>query len=314
VGHSASILQVRHQVVLASRSDANVVITGQTGTGKELVARSIHRLSSPDRPRPFVAHNCALTPPDLFDSEFFGHRRGAFTGADRDRVGLLRQADGGILLLDELECLSLTNQAKLLRVLDDGEIRPLGGEESRSISVRFLAATNRSPAAMFATGDLRQDLYFRLRGFQIELPPLCERIDDIPLLAAHHLQPRHKHLTPAALDALARCRWPGNVRQLRSVLGSACANAGAGDIEERHLDLAAADPRRPEPSAQPSPRDSSLRAIERRAIVAALTDNQGSRNLAAKSLGIHRSTLRRRLRELGIDPETRADAHDREGD
>jgi two-component system NtrC family response regulator len=301
IGISPTILQVRHLVVLASRSDANVVITGGTGTGKELVARAIHRLSG-DPPCPFVPHNCALTPADLFDSEFFGHRRGAFTGADRDRVGLLRQADGGILLLDELECLNLANQAKLLRVLDDGQIRALGSEESRSISVRFLAATNRSPQSMFATGDLREDLYYRLRGFQIDLPLLCDRTEDIPLLAKHYLKDRNKCLTPAALAALEACAWPGNVRQLRTVLACACATASGIEIDKRDLDLGPAGIRRPELPVERLSRELNLQELERRAIVAVLAENGGSRKLAAKTLGIHRSTLRRKLRELGIEP------------
>jgi len=301
IGISPAILQVRHLVALASRSDANVVITGATGTGKELVARAIHRLSG-DPPCPFVAHNCALTPADLFDSEFFGHRRGAFTGADRDRVGLLRKADGGILLLDELECLNLANQAKLLRVLDDGEIRALGSEESRSISVRFLAATNRSPQSMFATGDLREDLYYRLRGFQIELPPLHERAQDIPLLAEHYLKDRNKRLTPGALAAPMGCAWPGNVRQLRTVLDCACTSTSNGAIDERDLDLGPAGNRRTDPPIARAPQDLSLRELERSAILAVLADHRGSRSLAAKTLGIHRSTLRRKLRELGIEP------------
>ncbi len=196
VGQSPAVLQVRHLVTLASRSDANVIITGETGTGKELVARAIGRLAFAGTGRPFVAHNCAVTPPELFDSEFFGHRRGSFTGADRDRIGLLRTADGGILFLDELECLSLANQAKLLRVLDDGEIRPVGAEAVRSVSVRFLAASNRGPAAMLAARELREDLYFRLRGFQ-------NRPSDLGGASRGHSPPR-RALSPGARQRALR--------------------------------------------------------------------------------------------------------------
>ena len=246
-----------------------------------------------------------MTPPELFDSEFFGHRRGSFTGADRDRTGLLRTADGGILFLDELECLSLANQAKLLRVLDDGEIRPVGAEAVRLVSVRLLAASNRGPAAMLAALELREDLYFRLRGFQIDLPTLAERREDIPLLAAHYLRGRSKELTAAALAALCGDSWPGNVRQLRSVLDVACSSATGRTIEEQHLALPPdGSPR--EGRHSPAPAivvELTIRESERRAIMAALSANGGSRGLAAKALGIHRSTLRRKLRELDIEKD-----------
>src|SRR5215471_16354238 len=208
IGVSPAIVQVRHMVALAARSDVNVIITGETGTGKELVARALHRLSG-IASGPFLAHNCALTSPEMFDSEFFGHRRGAFTGADRDRVGILREADGGFLFLDELECLNLTNQAKLLRVLDDGEIRPVGSDQSRAVAVRFIAATNRAPDIMIARGELREDLYYRLRGFQVELPPLRERRQDIALLADHFLAEKGARLSAPAMEIVAACFWPG---------------------------------------------------------------------------------------------------------
>ena len=182
IGTCRATLQVRHLVSLAARSDMNVLITGETGTGKELVARAIHRLSSLAR-GPFVAHNCAVTPADLFESQFFGHRRGSFTSAEKDQPGLLEEADGGILFLDELECLSLAHQAKLLRVLDDGEVRPVGSRDSRVVSVRYLSATNHDPESMLRCWTLREDLYYRLRGFEIRLPPLRERPQDILPLA-----------------------------------------------------------------------------------------------------------------------------------
>jgi DNA-binding NtrC family response regulator len=303
VGSSAAIVQVRHMVALASRSDVNVIIVGETGTGKELAARGIHRLSDLTS-GPFVAHNCALTPPDMFDSEFFGHRRGAFTGADRDRAGILREADGGVLFLDELECLSLAHQAKLLRVLDDGEIRPLGSEQSRPVSVRFVAATNRVPEAMLANKELREDLYYRLRGFQIELPPLRDRREDIALLAEHFLAGSHSSLTARALEKLDRYPWPGNVRQLRNALRSASAVAGAQAIDAHHIDLAASGGRiTPVPGVPTSdpPGKMTLNDAERQAIAQALEAHGGNLSRAAKLLGIHRSTLRRKLRELGMD-------------
>jgi DNA-binding NtrC family response regulator len=308
VGVSPAMVHVRHTVSLASRSDVNVIVGGETGTGKELVARAIHRLSNLAS-GPFVAHNCALTPPEMFDSEFFGHRRGAFTGADRDRAGILREAHGGVLFLDELECLSLPNQAKLLRVLDDGEVRPLGSEQSRPVSVRFVAATNREPEAMIANKELREDLYYRLRGFQIELPPLRDRREDIPVLADHFLGGRRSTLTAGAREALDRSDWPGNVRQLRNVLRSACAVAGSQPIDSHHLDLAARSPSRTPPPLIGGRGDATtgmtLESVERQAIAQALETHGGNLSRAAESLGIHRSTLRRRISELGLQRKRR---------
>jgi two-component system NtrC family response regulator len=298
IGTSRAASDLRGQVARAARSDANVVIAGATGTGKELVARAIHRLWRGGR-RPLVAHNCALTPPDLFDSEFFGHRRGAFTGAERDRVGLLRQADGGTLFLDELECLTLANQAKLLRVLDDGEVRALGAEESRVVAIRVVAATNRAPGEMIASGVLREDLYYRLRGLQIDLPPLRSRLEDVPALAAAFAALRGREVARDAIDALRAYAWPGNVRQLRTAVLTACDCALPGEpIRARDLDLAAA---RPAPANRPLGA-TTLQAAERLLILRAIEDHSGSVSRAADSLGIHRSTLRRKLRQLELGP------------
>jgi DNA-binding NtrC family response regulator len=304
VGRCASIVEVRRLVGLAVQSDANVLVVGETGAGKELVARALHRLS-PARKQPFAAHNCATTPPELFDAEFFGHSRGAFTGAHRERLGLLREADGGTLFLDELECLSLANQAKLLRVLDDGEFRPVGEARPVSVSVRFIAATNRTPESLLSSGELRADLYYRLRGFEIRVPPLRERVDDIPLLADHFLERSGKLLTVESLRALQSFTWPGNVRQLRSVLECAVVRAPTSSIEPEDLELQL--PGQPPmesgiapPPSQEHPVDATLATIERDAIVRALAAHGGNRSRAARALGIHRSTLLRRIRELKI--------------
>jgi DNA-binding NtrC family response regulator len=306
VGASPTIVRVRHLVALASRSDVNVFVFGETGTGKELVARAVHRLSGQAQ-RSLVAHNCALTPPDMFDSEFFGHLRGAFTGAHRDRPGLLRQAEGGVLFLDELECLSLQNQAKLLRVLDDGEVRPVGADRAVVVSVRYVAATNRLPEEMIVAGELREDLYYRLRGFEIRLPPLRDRLEDIPLLAEHFLGNSGKRLTAGAADALQRCLWPGNVRQLRTVLQCAAARASGSAVDLRDLDLeipgglgVGSMPPSSVGARGADPADINLEKIEREAILRALALHGGNRSRAAQALGIHRSTLLRRIHELGI--------------
>ncbi|MDP3937328.1 MAG: sigma-54 dependent transcriptional regulator [Deltaproteobacteria bacterium] len=299
VGRSRQIVEVRHAVAVAARSDVNVLITGETGTGKELVARAIHRCSKLSL-GPFVAENCAAIPPELFESQFFGHRRGAFTGADRDHAGLLQRADGGVLFLDELESLGAIHQAKLLRVLDDGEIRPVGSSEARQISVRFLAATNRDSQSMIRAGQLREDLYYRLRGFEIHLPPLNARRDDIPLLAAHFLRGEASALTPEALKVLRARSWPGNVRELQNAIRSAESLAAGAPIGVEHLSFGAAFPN-PEATAVAEP-CRLLRAAERGAIVEALRVSNGKRSEAARRLGIDRSTLRRKLREFAIDP------------
>ena len=309
VGVSPAILGVRHLVALAARSDVNVLITGETGTGKELVARAIHRLSSLAHGA-FVAHNCAATPSDLFESEFFGHHRGAFTGADRDKVGLLEEAHGGVLFMDELECLTLSHQAKLLRVLDDGEVRPVGSREARPVSVRFLSATNCDPERMLAERALREDLYYRLRGFEIRLSPLRQRPQDIAPLAAHFLESRGVSLTPEALEALEEFTWPGNVRQLRNVLQCAAIRTTKGLIKRRDLTLGREDAGSSvhagtggKAGIQSGAVESlSLKDLERQAILQALRESQGNRGRTARALGIHRSTLRRKMRELGIAP------------
>jgi len=287
-------------------SDVHVLVTGDTGTGKELVARAIHAHSS-FASGPFVAHNCALAPRDLFESEFFGHRRGSFTGADRDHAGLLSQADGGTLFLDELETLLPAHQAKLLRVIDDGEVRPVGAETSQRVSTRFLAATNRDARSMVAEGTLREDLYYRLRGIEIQLPPLRQRGDDILLLAAHFAGEQSAGFTADAMQALARAPWPGNVRQLRNIVQGARAVAGEGRIGLHHLSLESMDlpvatrEAGMDGAAERLPGGRSLREIERLAIQQVLEECGGNRTRAAKILDIDRSTLRRKLREFGLD-------------
>jgi two-component system NtrC family response regulator len=304
VGKSRQIVEVRHQVSLAAQSDVPVLITGQTGTGKELVARAVHRYSNVAG-GPFVPHNCAVSPQDLFESEFFGHRRGSFTGADRDHNGLLVQADGGVLFLDELEALALPHQAKLLRVLDDGEVRPVGSDQPVQVNVRFVAATNLDPRAMLAEGSLREDLYYRLRGFEIALPPLAARREDIPLLVESFLGDAAAGFLPDAIDALVTAPWPGNIRQLRNVVRGAHAVARDAPIGVRHLSLDSLDG----PAAQGAagtaqvPRGATLKDIEQRAILQALEDCNGNRTRAARLLDIDRSTLRRKLREYGIAEE-----------
>jgi len=305
IGESRAMVEVRHRVVMAARSDVPVLITGETGTGKELVSRAIHAHSKLSG-GPFVAYNCAVVPRDLFESEFFGHRRGAFTGADRDHTGLLQQADEGVLFLDELETLALPHQAKLLRVIDDGEVRPVGDERSQRVSVRFLAATNRDSRQMIEQQTLREDLYYRLRGIEIRLPPLRERVEDIPLLADHFAGASSSGFTIAAREALARAPWPGNVRQLRNVVESARASAADHRIDVRHLALERPEHVRTESGAATDTvarggAALTLREAERQAIVQALESCGGNRSRAARALGIDHSTLRRKIQDYGVE-------------
>jgi len=206
----------------AARSDAKVLITGESGVGKDLIARETHA-SSRRRNRPYVAVNCAGFPETLLESELFGHTRGSFTGADRDRAGKLQIANGGTLFLDEVGEMSLRMQALLLRFLESGEIQTIGGEHPQTLDVRLIAATNRNLAERVAAGEFREDLLYRLRVIEIAVPPLRERSEDIVALAEHFLRraPHQLTLSATASSALARYRWPGNVRELQHVIESA---------------------------------------------------------------------------------------------
>jgi len=302
VGTSKAMVEVRHRVTLAARSDVPVLITGATGTGKELVARAIYSLSRSSQGE-FVPHNCAVSPRDLFESQFFGHRKGSFTGADQDHRGLLREADGGMLFLDELETLDPFLQAKLLRVLDDGEVRPVGSENMHRVSVRFVAATNREPSEMLEEGFLREDLYYRLRGFEIRLPLLSERTQDVPALVRHFLPDGAPAPTPEAMRMLEGAAWPGNVRELRNTIRSAAAVADGLAIDVGHLPPGLDESARSDSSPSQSASDTglSLKEIERRAIFDAIERCGGNRTKAARLLEIDRSTLRRKLQEFGVD-------------
>src|SRR5258708_1350282 len=224
VGQSKTMQEVMHLVEQVSPSSASVLITGETGSGKEILARTIHRLS-PRTDRPFIAINCSAIPESLMESEIFGHERGAFTGAAERRLGCFELADGGTLLLDEIGEMPAPTQAKLLRVLEDHKVRRLGSKVETPVDVRVLAATNKEPDQAVAKGELRQDLYFRLNVFHIHLPPLRERKDDIPLLVEHILRKINaKHgrqvrgIGAEVLDIFMSHTWPGNIRELRNVL------------------------------------------------------------------------------------------------
>jgi transcriptional regulator with PAS, ATPase and Fis domain len=285
-----------------ARSRASVLIRGETGSGKELVARALHELS-PRAAGPFQAINCATLTPELLASELFGHTRGAFTGAIKDRRGLFRLADGGTLFLDEIAELPLDIQARLLRVLQEQTFVPLGGSEPIQVDVRLLSATHRSLRNEVEAGRFREDLMYRVRVVPLFLPPLRERQGDVQALAWRFIDEfnqqglrRVERLGDGALEALLRHRWPGNVRELRNVVEYAFA-VGEGP-------LLTCDELPPELRGEAPPererRELTVRGIERERIVDALRTAGGKKGVAAEALGMSRSTLWRKLRELGL--------------
>jgi transcriptional regulator with GAF, ATPase, and Fis domain len=299
IGHSPAMERVLATVYKVARSSVPVLIVGESGTGKELVARAIHAQSA-RKDAAFVSENCGAIPETLLESALFGHVRGAFTGADRRRLGLFEVADGGTLFLDEIGEMSPGMQSRLLRVLQDGEVRPVGGESVRRVSVRVLCATHRDLEAMVAEGRFREDLYYRLAVMTLRLPPLRERAEDIPALVAHFILKHAEGPTPEldrrALSALSCHPWPGNVRQLENEIRRALVLAD-GVIGPEHLSAGLLDPTQ---SASKDPLD--LRAqvdqLERRLIRQALDAAAGNQTRAARILGVSRYGLQKMMRRL----------------
>ncbi|WP_207456124.1 sigma 54-interacting transcriptional regulator [Azospirillum sp. SYSU D00513] len=334
IGRSAAIQKILSQVELVAPTDAGVLVTGESGTGKELIARAIHD-SSRRSGRPLIRVNCAAVPRELFESEFFGHARGAFTGALRDRVGRFELADGGTLFLDEVGEIPLELQGKLLRVLQEGQFERVGEERTRKVDVRIVAATNRDLRAEVAAGRFRQDLYFRLNVFPIESPPLRDRPEDIPLLASHFLRDVTRKLNTgeASLSEgdvrrLTAYRWPGNVRELQNVIERAAILARNGRI---HLDIPESPAEEPDAAAPvrlpasgpvdraadavaPVETEAERRERERANIMAALRRTGGKVSGpggAAELLGLRPTTLASRIKALGIDVDRKGAARPR---
>jgi two-component system nitrogen regulation response regulator NtrX len=312
VGSSPAMRELVEQVALVAGKRARVLVLGENGTGKELVARALHEGS--DRAEgPFVRVNCAAIPETLFESELFGHEKGAFTGAVANRAGRFERADGGTLFLDEVGELPLSMQPKLLRAIEAGEVERVGGGGTRTVDVRVVAATNRDLARMVEDGAFREDLYYRLNVVQLRVPSLRERRDDVPELARHFLEWACREenlplrqLEPEAEDELRSHAWPGNVRELRNVIErlvifSPSARLGAAQVR-RALPGAG-----PEAGAGPGLIDSELplkdlvAESERQAIQRRLERFEGNKTRAAESLGLERSHLYKKMKALGLD-------------
>ena len=330
VGSSPKMQEIFALLQQAGPSKACVLITGESGTGKELVARTLHMLS-PRHQGPFVAINCAALPETLIESELFGHEKGSFTGASERRAGCFEVAQNGTLLLDEIGEMPAATQAKLLRILEDSKVRRLGGKAEFEVDVRVVAATNKVPEEAVRGGHLREDLYYRLNVFQVHLPPLRERMEDIRLIAETligDLNRKHEcrvaDMSPAVLDGLMRHPWPGNVRELRNVLERAVILAGEGTIEMKHLPaflqgttraairsdgaLVAPDGGS-EPGGGPAPQDdpsmvrfpigTTVEEAEKGLILRTLEHTRNNKTRAAEILGISLKTLHNKLKEYG---------------
>jgi DNA-binding NtrC family response regulator len=306
VGTSRAMREVMRMVELVAPSSASVLITGETGAGKEVVARALHRLS-PRAEGPFVAINCSAIPESLMESEIFGHERGAFTGAAERQLGCFELAEGGTLLLDEIGEMPLATQTKLLRVLEDRKVRRLGGKTETRVDVRVLAATNKDPEQAVAQGQLRQDLYFRLNVFHIHLPALRARKEDLPALVEYLLREANaKHgrnvheIRPEVLEALHAHSWPGNVRELRNVLEHAVIVADSEVIGRQHL-----PPEFGRPAVTGAGALGGLRLpvgvtvdeVERELIRQTLEATSNNKTRAAELLGISLKTLHNKLKE-----------------
>ena len=310
IARSEAMKEVLGLVARIAGSTASVLITGESGTGKELIARAIH-YNSPRTKAPFVAVNLAAVPETLIESELFGHKRGAFTDARADRLGLFAEADTGSIFLDEIGELALPLQAKLLRVLQEHELRPLGATKTQRIDVRVIAATNRNLETMLADGSFREDLYYRLNVIQVDLPPLRARPEDIVPLADHFLTaigakqdpPRRFSVAPDAQQILLGYGWPGNVRELHNVLERGVALARGDEIGADDLPGHVRERKPGDFLAAAVARRMTMADLEREYIARVLEDEGGNKTRAAQRLGLDRKTLYRKLEEYARQGE-----------
>jgi two-component system nitrogen regulation response regulator NtrX len=313
LGNGPAMSRLREEISRAGPSESRILITGESGVGKELVARALHE-ASPRAGRPFIEVNGAAIPEELIESELFGHVKGAFTGAAEERKGKWEQADGGTLFLDEVGDMSPRTQAKILRAIQDGRITRVGGTKTISTDVRIIGATNRDLPAMIAAGAFREDLYFRLAVIPIHVPPLAERAEDIPLLVHHFAETvaerrgrRPKTFHPATLEELTRRPWRGNVRELQNLVERVHLMTEGPVIRPEDLP--------PDGSRRSSPADAPIEWVpgqtlaeardffERRVVLRALAEQKGNISRTAERLGLDRTTLHRKMKALEIEPE-----------
>jgi two-component system, NtrC family, response regulator HydG len=302
VGSSPLLVALLERVRTVAPTEASVVIVGESGTGKELVARALHDAST-RAAGPFVAINCAAFPESLIEAELFGHERGAFTGASHRREGRFKAADKGTLFLDEIGEIPLSVQVKLLRVLQERAIEPLGSNRPVPTDVRLICATHRNLRQLIAAGKFREDLYYRLNVLEIEVPPLRRRRDDFPLLVSHFYsrfagEQKELCMLPRAWSALMQHSFPGNVRELEHAIHHAVVMAQGGAIDLQHLpaDIRGQDPRDGEPPAMTRPLGESMKDFERQYLMMALSASQNVKSRAARLLGISRKTLWEKLK------------------
>ena len=310
IGQSSVMRGIFTQILKVARTDSTVLISGESGTGKELVASSLFEHSF-RRDKPFVKLNCVAIPEGLLESELFGHEKGAFTGATAQKIGKFEMANGGTIFLDEIGDMPLATQAKLLRVLQEKEFERVGGNQTIRVDVRFIAATNKNLTEMVKQGTFREDLYYRLNVFSIELPPLRNRKEDIPLLAFHFLEEMANpvRLSVESLQLLTAYSWPGNVRELQNTLERAAVLTDSGVIEPQQLTLhiKSALPVhifQNHESAQSGSIDERLDDVERSLIIEALNRSGGVQVKAAEILGINQRSMWHRIKKLGIDVDS----------
>jgi PAS domain S-box-containing protein len=309
LGRSKSMLELFQILPDISQSDATVLLEGESGTGKELFAAAIHNLSSREK-KPLIKVNCAALPETLLESELFGYKKGAFTDAKSDKPGRFRQANGGTILLDEIGDMSKGTQVKLLRVLEQKEFEPLGSTKTEKVDVRIIAATNRDLMEMMHRREFREDLFFRINVIRLNIPPLRERREDIPLLIDHFMErinlkqsKQIKKVSPSALKTILDYDFPGNVRELENIIEHAMILTKGIEIQSRHLPayLSRDMVEHPPQDAVVAGRNLAvLEEVERDLIVQALERHGGSTAAAAEELGIHRSTLWRKIKRYGI--------------
>ncbi|HET8578383.1 MAG TPA: sigma 54-interacting transcriptional regulator [Methylomirabilota bacterium] len=310
IGQTPKMKEMAEQMVRVAPNPTTVLIRGESGTGKELVARAIHRYSHL-RDKPLITVNCTALTPTLLESELFGHRRGAFTGAVADKVGLFQKADGGTIFLDEVGDMPLEMQGKLLRVLQAGEIKPVGDVTTRKVRVRVIAATNRDLDKAMAAGEFREDLFHRLNAFTLTLPPLRERVEDVPVLAYHFLRKAEakvnkkvERFSPEALDLLSRYPWPGNLRELENIIERAVVLASDREIDPSLLPLHLQESGPIGVTTQEGFLQGKERVValfEREAVMRFLTEARGNISLAARRAGITRRNFHRLISKYSIN-------------